>query len=175
MGIMKPPISNRKNEMEYIQQHHFVKKTEKKAITKHEPKEEPKFGQDTSFSIGDNTFHYNEPTSSHNPSIYNPNTFTIESSVVGVQDAIENGKDTDLVVMSVGEVRKMQERIRLLEKTIMKSYSNTSVKQMHNDMMLETERKRISLEQKIREHERVTDLKKMEIEKDMLNRNFKFK
>jgi hypothetical protein len=182
MLIPQPRISfkeSKNNGMEHIEQHHFVKKTETKAVNKYEPKEEPKFDQKESFSIGDNTFHYTEPEMPITAS-YDPNTFQMTGastsySFQSVEDAIQNGKDTDLVVMKVGDVRAMQERIRIMEKEIMKSYSNTSAKQKHNDMIMDMERKRIVMNEQIREHEMATDLRKMEIQKAMLNRNFKFK
>ncbi len=169
MGISKPPVSMKKyqTELEHIPQEHFVRKSETHAVEK--PKDEPKFGQDTSFSIGDNTFHYNEPqlliTSSYS------DTSTIHS-FQSVEDAIANGKDSDLVAMPVRQVREMRERISILEREVMKSYSNTSAKQKHNDMIMEAEKKRIMMEQKIREHERATDLKRMELEKAMLSRKY---
>jgi hypothetical protein len=178
MGITKPPISMKKfqTELEHIPQEHFVRKSDTKAVTKHEPKEEPKFGQKESFNIGDNTFHYTEPEMPITAS-YDPNTFQMTGastsySFQSVEDAIQNGKDTDLVVMNVGDVRAMRERIRILEREVMKSYSNTSAKQKHNDMIMEAEKKRIMMEQKIRDHERATDLKRMELEKAMLSRKY---
>jgi len=173
MGITipTPPISfkvNKDNKMEHIEQHHFVKKTETKAVNKHQPNEDVVESQ--SCDVETITFHNTQPTSS-----YNPYTFQTETSYTGLEEAIENGKDSDLVAMPVGEVRKMRERIRILEREVMKSHSNTSAKQNHNHMIMEAEQKRIKLEQQIREHERATDLKKIEIQKAMLNRNFKFK
>lgn len=163
MGISKPPIFNNnkwQSDLEHISQEHFVRKRET-------PKEEPKFEQDTSFSIGDNTFYYNEPTCS-----YDPYTLRTETTYEGVEDAIANGRDSDLVAIPVGQVREMRERIRILEREVMKSYSNTSAKQKHNDMIMEAEKKRIMMEQKIRDHERATDLKRMELEKAMLSRKY---
>ena len=168
MGISKPPVSMKKyqTELEHIPQEHFVRKSETHAVEK--PKEEPKFGQKDSFSIGDNTFHYTEPELSITSSYNDTTTYSFQS----VEDAIANGNDTDLVVMKVGDVRAMQERIRIMETEIIKSYSNTSAKQKHNDMIMEAERKRIMMEQKIKEHERATDLKRMELEKAMLSRKY---
>ncbi len=175
MGITipQPPISMKKfqTELEHIPQEQFVRKSDTKAVTKHEPKEEPKFGQKESFSIGDNTFHYTEPEMPITAS-YDPNTFQMTGastsySFQSVDDAIQNGKDTDLVVMKVGDVRAMQERIRIMEKEIMKSYSNTSAKQKHNDMIMDMERKRIAMNEQIREHEMATSIRKMEIQADL--------
>ena len=138
MGIIKPPIGNIKkfeSNLEHIPQSHFVKKTEREAITKHIPVEEP--FTTGSFKVGDNEFHItHQPTSS-----YNPTTFQIETSYQSVLDAIENGKDTDLVAMPVGEVRKLQERIRILEREVMKSKSGKEV--LNHQMLLDIERERI--------------------------------
>lgn len=169
MGISKPPIFNNnksQSDLEHIPQEHFVKKNKTAVV------EEPKFGQKNSFSIGDNTFHYNETELPITSSYSDTSTMY---SFQSVEDAIANGKDSDLVAMPVGQVREMRDRIRIMEQEIMKSYSNVSAKQKHNDMILEAERKRISIEKKIREHEMATDLKRIELEKAMLNRNFKFK
>ena len=171
MLIPQPRISfkeNKNNGMEHIEQHHFVKKTETKAVNKHESKEEPKFDQDTSFSIGDNTFHYNEPklpiTSSYS------DTSTIHS-FQSVEDAIANGKDSDLVAMPVGEVRKMQERIRILQREVMKSPAGKQV--LTNHLIMENERMRIKAEQQRIElnykHKQATDLKRSQIKRDIEN------
>jgi hypothetical protein len=169
--IPTPPISfksNNDNKMEHIEQHHFVKKSEKQAVNKHQPKEEPKFDQDTSFSIGDNTFHYNEPklpiTSSYG------DTSTIHS-FQSVEDAIANGKDSDLVAMPVGEVRKMQERIRILQREVMKSPAGKQA--LTNNLIMENERMRIKAEQQRIElnykHKQATDLRKSQIKNDIEN------
>jgi len=173
MGITipTPPISfkvNKDNKMEHIEQHHFVKKTETKAVNKHESKEEPKFGQKESFSIGDNTFHYTEPempiTSSYN------DTSTMQS-FQSVEDAIANGNDSDLVVLPVGQVREMRERIRILEREVMKSPAGKQV--LSNHLILENERMRIKAEQQRIElnykHKQATDLKRSQIKRDIEN------
>ena len=166
MGIIKPPIGNIKkfeSNLEHIPQSHFVKKTEREAITKHIPVEEP--FTTGSFKVGDNEFHItHQPTSS-----YNPTTFQIETSYQSVLDAIENGKDTDLVAMPVGEVRKMQERIRILEREVMKSKSGKEV--LNHQMLLDIERERIQAEQErikfIAKHKQETELRKEEIKRQI--------
>ena len=166
MGIIKPPIGNIKkfeSNLEHIPQSHFVKKTEREAITKHIPVEEP--FTTGSFKMGDNEFHItHQPTSS-----YNPTTFQIETSYQSVLDAIENGKDTDLVAMPVGEVRKLQERIRILEKEVMKSKSGREV--LNHQMLLDIERERIQAEQErikfIAKHKQETELRKEEIKRQI--------
>ena len=168
MGIIKPPtIKKFESDLEHIPQSHFVKKTEREAITKHIPVEEP--FTTGSFKVGDNEFHItHQPTSSYNP-IYNPTTFTMETSYKGVLDAIENGKDTDLVAMPVGEVRKMQERIRILEREVMKSKSGKEV--LNHQMLLDIERERIQAEQErikfIAKHKQETELRKEEIKRQI--------
>jgi len=167
--IPTPPISfkpNNDNKMEHIEQHHFVKKSEKQAVNKHEPKEEPNVVQSQSSDAETITFHNTQPTSS-----YNPYTFQTETFNPGLEEAIANGKDSDLVAVSVGEIRKLHERIRVLEVEVMKSYSSTSAKQKHMNTMLSEERHRIILDQKIREqeHKAATELKKMEIQRAMQN------
>lgn len=168
MGIIKPPIGNIKkfeSDLEHIPQSHFVKKTEREAVTKHIPVEEP--FTTGSFKVGDNEFHITtppQPTSS-----YNPYTFTMETSYKGVLEAIENGKDTDLVAMPVGEVRKMQERIRVLEREVIKSPSGKTA--LHTQMMLDMERERIKTEQErikfISKHKHETELRKEEIKRQI--------
>ena len=166
MGIIKPPIGNIKkfeSNLEHIPQSHFVKKTEREAITKHIPVEEP--FTTGSFKVGDNEFHItHQPTSS-----YNPTTFQIETSYQSVLDAIENGKDTDLVAMPVGEVRKLQERIRILEREVMKSKSGREV--LNHQMLLDIERERIQAEQErikfIAKHKQETELRKEEIKRQI--------
>lgn len=164
MGIIKPPtIKKFESDLEHIPQSHFVKKTEREAITKHIPVEEP--FTTGSFKVGDNEFHItHQPTSS-----YNPNTFQIETSYQSVLDAIENGKDTDLVAMPVGEVRKMQERIRILEREVMKSKSGKEV--LNHQMLLDIERERIQAEQErikfIAKHKQETELRKEEIKRQI--------
>ena len=166
MGIIKPPIGNIKkfeSNLEHIPQSHFVKKTEREAITKHIPVEEP--FTTGSFKVGDNEFHItHQPTSS-----YNPTTFQIETSYQSVLDAIENGKDTDLVAMPVGEVRKMQERIRILEREVMKSKSGKEV--LNHQMLLDIERERIKADQErikfVAKHKQETELRKEEIKRQI--------
>ena len=166
MGIIKPPIGNIKkfeSNLEHIPQSHFVKKTEREAITKHIPVGEP--FTTGSFKVGDNEFHItHQPTSS-----YNPTTFQIETSYQSVLDAIENGKDTDLVAMPVGEVRKLQERIRILEREVMKSKSGKEV--LNHQMLLDIERERIQAEQErikfIAKHKQETELRKEEIKRQI--------
>ena len=164
MGIIKPPtIKKFESDLEHIPQSHFVKKTEREAITKHIPVEEP--FTTGSFKVGDNEFHItHQPTSS-----YNPTTFQIETSYQSVLDAIENGKDTDLVAMPVGEVRKLQERIRILEKEVMKSKSGREV--LNHQMLLDIERERIQAEQErikfVAKHKQETELRKEEIKRQI--------
>ena len=166
MGIIKPPIGNIKkfeSNLEHIPQSHFVKKTEREAITKHIPVEEP--FTTGSFKVGDNEFHItHQPTSS-----YNPTTFKLETSYQSVLDAIENGKDTDLVAMPVGEVRKMQERIRILEREVMKSKSGREV--LNHQMLLDIERERIKADQErikfVAKHKQETELRKEEIKRQI--------
>ena len=166
MGIIKPPIGNIKkfeSNLEHIPQSHFVKKTEREAITKHIPVEEP--FTTGSFKVGDNEFHItHQPTSS-----YNPTTFQMETSYKGVLEAIENGKDTDLVAMPVGEVRKLQERIRILEREVMKSKSGKEV--LNHQMLLDIERERIQAEQErikfVAKHKQETELRKEEIKRQI--------
>ena len=166
MGIIKPPIGNTKKfqtDLEHIPQSHFVKKTEKEAVTKHIPVEEP--FTTGSFKVGDNEFHItHQPTSS-----YDPYTFKIETSYQSVLEAIENGKDTDLVAMPVGEVRKMQERIRILEREVMKSPSGKTI--LHTQMKLDMERERIKAEQErikfSAKHKHETELRKEEIKRQI--------
>ena len=167
MGIIKPPIGNIKkfeSDLEHIPQSHFVKKTEREAVTKHIPVEEP--FTTGSFKVGDNEFHITQqPTSS-----YNPNTFQIETSYQSVLDTIENGKDTDLVAMPVGEVRKLQERIRILEREVMKSKSGKEV--LNHQMLLDIERQRIQDEQErikfVAKHKQETELRKEEIKRQIM-------
>ena len=168
MGIIKPPIGNIKkfeSNLEHIPQSHFVKKTERGAITKHIPVEEP--FTTGSFKVGDNEFHIKEVSQS--TSSYNPTTFQMETSYQSVLDAIENGKDTDLVAMPVGEVRKLQERIRILEREVMKSKSGREV--LNHQMLLDIERERIQAEQErikfIAKHKQETELRKEEIKRQI--------
>lgn len=164
MGIIKPPtIKKFESDLEHIPQSHFVKKTEREAITKHIPIEEP--FTTGSFKVGDNEFHItHQPTSS-----YNPTTFQIETSYQSVLDAIENGKDTDLVAMPVGEVRKLQERIRILEREVMKSKSGKEV--LNHQMLLDIERERIKADQQriqwSAKHKHETELRKEEIKRQI--------
>lgn len=171
MGIIKPPIGKFQTELEHIPQEHFVKKSSKQAVTKHIVKESDHPIVDN-FKIGNNEFQItNTPQMSAPTSSFNPNTFQISTSYQSVLDAIENGKDTDLVAMPVGEVRMMQERIKILEKEVMKSFSPKSAQEKHTAMMLEMERERIKAEQKRiqweYEHKRATDLKKEEIKRQI--------
>lgn len=167
MGISKPPIGKFQTELEHIPQEHFVKKSSKQAITKHIPNDESEQSviTNTDEGVTIDTIKY-EPTSS-----YNPYTFTTEMSYDSALRAIENGKDIDLVAISVGEIRKMQERIKILEKEVMKSFSPKSAQEKHTAMMLEMERERIKAEQKRitweYEHKKATDLKKEEIKRQI--------
>jgi len=153
--IPTPPISfksNNDNKMEHIEQHHFVKKSEKQAVNKHQPVEEP-----IEDSIAETiTFHNTQPTSS-----YNPYTFQTETSYTGLGEAIANGKDSDLVVVSVGEIRKLHERIRVLEEEVMKSTRITSSTTSHKQKVLDAERTRIEMNYET--HKKLTELKKAEI------------
>lgn len=171
MGILigNPPSSNKfNNGIEHIEQHQFVKKTKKEAITKHIPKDAPE--QSVTSSIdGSETMQ----TISYTPtSSYNPYTFTTETSYDSVLRAIENGKDTDLVAMPVGEVRKMQERIRILETEVMKSKSVSS-QSVTSQTMLDIERERIKFKQQQIEsnakHKHQTELRKEEIKRQLIN------
>lgn len=164
--IIKPPTTKKfDSDLEHIPQSHFVKKTEKEAVTKHIPKEEPEQLATGSIDMGETPkmFEYT-PTSS-----YNPTTFSIESSYKSVMDAIETGKDTDLVAMPVGEVRRLQERIRILEREVMKSPSGKHALTTH--LMMEKERMRIQAEQQRitweYEHKKATELRKNEIKRDI--------
>lgn len=164
--IIKPPTTDTKKfqtELEHIPQSHFVKKTEKEAITKHPVIEEPKK------SVTENvdtlqTFNLT-PTSS-----YNPYTFQQETSYKGVLEAIENGKDTDLVAMPVGEVRRMQERIRILETEVIKSSANYTIKR-EVQAKLDMERERIKFETQRMEsnakHKHQTELNRAEIKRQI--------
>jgi hypothetical protein len=155
--IPTPPISfksNNDNKMEHIEQHHFVKKSEKQAVNKHQPKEEPNVVQSQSSVAETITFHNTQPTSS-----YNPYTFQTETFNPGLEEAIANGKDSDLVAVSVGEIRKLHERIRVLEEEVMKSTRITSRKQQ----VLDAERARIEMNYET--HKKLTELKKAEIMK----------
>ena len=158
--IPKPPITQKQKEhqFEYIEQHHFVKSSEKQAITKHVPIEEPITAISGSVSIGEvSQMITYKPTHS-----YDPYTFTgptIEQSIQGIEKAIENGKDTDMITLSVGDIRRMQERIRLLEKTIMKPQSA-----YQSSTLLEAERARIH-----REHAMETELRRTQIQLQQQN------
>lgn len=164
--IIKPPTTKKfDSDLEHIPQSHFVKKTEKEAVTKHIPVEEP--FTTGSFKVGDNEFHINEvpqPTSS-----YDPYTFKIETSYQSVLDAIENGKDGDLVAMPVGEIRKLQERIRILEREVMKSPSGKQA--LNHQMLLDIERERIKADQQriqwSAKHKHETELRKEEIKRQI--------
>lgn len=164
--IIKPPTTKKfDSDLEHIPQSHFVKKTEKEAVTKHISKEEPEQLATGSIDVGETPkmFEYN-PTSS-----YNPTTFSIESSYKSVMDAIETGKDTDLVAMPVGEVRRLQERIRILEREVMKSPSGKQA--LNHQMLLDIERERIKADQQriqwSAKHKHETDLRKEEIRRQI--------
>jgi hypothetical protein len=159
--IPTPPISfksNNDNKMEHIEQHHFVKKSEKQAVNKHQPKEEPSQVQSQSSDVETITFHNTQPTSS-----YNPYTFQTETFNPGLEEAIANGKDSDLVAVSVGEIRKLHERIRVLEEEVMKSTRITSSTTSHKQKVLDAERARIEMNYET--HKKLTELKKAEIMK----------
>lgn len=165
--IIKPPTTKKfDSDLEHIPQSHFVKKTEKEAVTKHIPKEEPEQLATGSIDMGETPkmFEYT-PTSS-----YNPTTFSIESSYKSVMDAIETGKDTDLVAMPVGEVRRLQERIRILEREVIKSSANYTIKR-EVQAKLDMERQRIKFEtQRIEsnaKHKHETELRKEEIKRQI--------
>ena len=167
MLIPNPPRSNKfNNGIEHIEQHQFVKKTEKEAITKHIPNDESEQSviTNTDEGVTIDTIKY-ESTSS-----YNPYTFTTEMSYDSALRAIENGKDTDLVAISVGEIRKMQERIRILETEVMKSKSVSS-RALTSQTMLDIERERIKFKQQQIEsnakHKHQTELRKEEIKRQI--------
>jgi hypothetical protein len=128
------------------------------AVNKHQPKEEPNVVQSQSSVAETITFHNTQPTSS-----YNPYTFQTETFNPGLEEAIANGKDFDFVAVSVGEIRKLHERIRVLEEEVMKSTRITSLNTSHKQKVLDAERARIEMNYET--HKKLTELKKAEIMK----------
>ena len=159
------PSSPSMNNIEHIPQSHFVKKTEREAITKHIPVEEP--FTTGSFKVDDNEFHITHQSTSS----YDPHTFKLETSYQSVLEAIENGKDTDLVAMPVGEVRKMQERITLLEKEVMKSKSPSGKLSLDIITKMDMAREQLQADTKRIEwsakHKHETDLRREEIKRQI--------